>query len=63
MRVTKLTLGPYNNNVYVLADPQTGESVVIDASRSAGVVSKAIAKAVARHFELDDGPAQRKAAQ
>ena len=51
-------------NVFLdIAAAEPERCVVIDASRSAGVVSKAIAKAVARHFELDDGPAQRKAAQ
>ena len=44
MEVTKLAgLGPYNNNVYIITDPQTKESVVIDASHDAGVIANATA--------------------
>ena len=42
MEVKKLAgLGPYNNNVYIVSDPQTGESVVIDASHDAGPIAAA----------------------
>lgn len=41
MQVKKLTLGPYNNNVYILIDPQTNESVVIDASFDAEAIAAA----------------------
>ncbi len=41
MEVKKLTLGPYNNNVYILIDPQTNESVVIDASFDAEAITAA----------------------
>lgn len=42
MEVTKLAgLGPYNNNVYIVRDPATGEGVVIDASHDAGQIALA----------------------
>jgi glyoxylase-like metal-dependent hydrolase (beta-lactamase superfamily II) len=42
MEVTKLAgIGPYNNNVYIVTDPATNESVVIDASHDAGQIAAA----------------------
>lgn len=41
MRVTKLTLGPMNNNVYIVACEHTGESVIIDASFDAAQIAEA----------------------
>jgi glyoxylase-like metal-dependent hydrolase (beta-lactamase superfamily II) len=42
MEVTKLAgLGPYNNNVYIVTDPATNESVVIDASHDAARIAAA----------------------
>jgi glyoxylase-like metal-dependent hydrolase (beta-lactamase superfamily II) len=42
MDITKLAgLGPHNNNVYIVTDPATKESVVIDASHDAGQIATA----------------------
>ncbi len=38
MRITKLTLGPLNNNVYILTCEQSGTSVVVDASFDAEAI-------------------------
>ncbi|HVA20749.1 MAG TPA: MBL fold metallo-hydrolase [Candidatus Micrarchaeia archaeon] len=32
VRIRRLTVGPYRNNVYVVACPQTGDAVLIDAA-------------------------------
>ncbi|HKE97718.1 MAG TPA: MBL fold metallo-hydrolase [Actinomycetes bacterium] len=32
LAVTKLSVGPYDNNVYVLADPLAGEALLVDAA-------------------------------
>ena len=55
MRVTKLALGPYNNNVYIVADPQTGDSVVIDASHDAAQIAAATAGTTPRAILLTHG--------
>ena len=56
MEVTKLAgLGPYNNNVYIITDPQTKESVVIDASHDAGVIANATAGTTVKAILLTHG--------
>lgn len=41
MRVTKLTLGPMSNNVYILTDEGRNESVIVDASFDAATIAEA----------------------
>jgi glyoxylase-like metal-dependent hydrolase (beta-lactamase superfamily II) len=55
MLVTKLTLGPYDNNVYVVACERTGESVVIDASFDAAQIAAATAGTTVRAILLTHG--------
>lgn len=55
MRVTKLTLGPHDNNVYVVACEQTGASVVIDASFDAAPIVAATAGTTVRAILLTHG--------
>lgn len=55
MRVTKLTLGPHDNNVYVIACERTGESVVIDASFDAAPIVAATAGTQVRAILLTHG--------
>jgi glyoxylase-like metal-dependent hydrolase (beta-lactamase superfamily II) len=38
LSVTKLSVGPYDNNVYVLADRDAGEALLADAANEAGRV-------------------------
>jgi glyoxylase-like metal-dependent hydrolase (beta-lactamase superfamily II) len=33
--VTKLSVGPFDNNAYLLADPETGEALLVDAANEA----------------------------
>lgn len=35
LAVTKLSVGPYDNNVYLLADPDAGEALIVDAANEA----------------------------
>jgi glyoxylase-like metal-dependent hydrolase (beta-lactamase superfamily II) len=42
LAVTKLSVGPYDNNVYVLADPDAGEALLIDAANQAERVLEAL---------------------
>ena len=56
MEVNKLAgLGPYNNNVYIVTDPQSKESVVIDASHDAGVIAMATAGTTVKAILLTHG--------
>lgn len=56
MQVNKLAaLGPYNNNVYVVTDPQTNESVVIDASFDAEAIAAATAGTKVKAILLTHG--------
>jgi glyoxylase-like metal-dependent hydrolase (beta-lactamase superfamily II) len=55
MRVTKLALGPHDNNVYIVACEETGESVVIDASFDAGPIVAATAGTTPRAILLTHG--------
>ena len=55
MRVTKLTLGPHDNNVYIVACERTGESVVIDASFDAAPIVAATAGTTVRAILLTHG--------
>lgn len=41
-RIRKICVGPYENNVYVLACVSSGESVVIDAAAEAGRIVEAV---------------------
>lgn len=52
MQVTKLTLGPYDNNVYVVVCPRTKDSAVIDASFDAGRIAEAAAGTNVRYILL-----------
>ena len=55
MHVTKLTLGPHDNNVYVVACERTGESVVIDASFDAAPIVAATQGTTVRAILLTHG--------
>lgn len=55
MRVTKLTLGPHDNNVYIVACERTGESVVIDASFDAAPIVAATTGTRVRAILLTHG--------
>src|SRR3954469_24117663 len=55
MQVTKLTLGPYDNNVYIIAHERTGESVVVDASFDAAQIEAATAGTIVRAILLTHG--------
>jgi glyoxylase-like metal-dependent hydrolase (beta-lactamase superfamily II) len=35
LRVTKLSVGPFDNNAYLLADPEAGEALLVDAANEA----------------------------
>lgn len=52
MNVTKLTLGPMDNNIYVMTCPRTNDSVVIDASHDAGRIAEAAAGTTVRYILL-----------
>lgn len=55
MRVTKLTLGPLDNNVYIITCEHTGEGVIIDASSDATQIAKAAAGTKIRAILLTHG--------
>lgn len=55
MRLTKLALGPMDNNVYVVACERTGESVVVDASHDAAAIAQAAAGTTVRMILLTHG--------
>jgi glyoxylase-like metal-dependent hydrolase (beta-lactamase superfamily II) len=55
MKVTKLALGPLDNNVYVLACARTGESVVVDASHDAARIAEAAHSTTVRAILLTHG--------
>ncbi len=55
MQVTKLTLGPLANNVYVVACSRTHESVVIDASFDAAQIVAATAGTTPKAILLTHG--------
>jgi glyoxylase-like metal-dependent hydrolase (beta-lactamase superfamily II) len=55
LEVTKLTLGPHDNNVYVVACRRTGDSVVIDASHDAGRIVAATTGTTPRAILLTHG--------
>src|SRR5690242_11792308 len=52
MRVTKLSLGPLDNNVYVVVCPRTNESAVIDASHDAARIAEATDGTTPRYILL-----------
>jgi glyoxylase-like metal-dependent hydrolase (beta-lactamase superfamily II) len=55
MEVTKLALGPLDNNVYMLACARTGESVVVDASHDAARIADAARGTTVRSILLTHG--------
>src|SRR2546425_3891263 len=55
MKVTKLSLGPHDNNVYVIACTRTGESLVVDASHDAARIAEAAAGTSVRAILLTHG--------
>jgi glyoxylase-like metal-dependent hydrolase (beta-lactamase superfamily II) len=55
MRVTKLTLGPMSNNVYILTDERRNESVIVDASFDAAAIAEAAAGTNVRAILLTHG--------
>ncbi len=57
MQVTKITLGPMDNNVYVVVCPHTNESAVIDASHDAARIAEAAAGTSVQYILLTHGDA------
>jgi glyoxylase-like metal-dependent hydrolase (beta-lactamase superfamily II) len=57
MQVTKTTLGPMDNNVYVVVCPRTNESAVIDASHDAARIAEAAAGTSVQYILLTHGDA------
>ena len=57
MQATKLTLGPMDNNVYVVVCPATRESLVIDASHDAERIAAAMEGTTPRYILLTHGDA------
>ena len=57
MRVTKITLGPMDNNVYVVVCPRTNSSVVVDASYDAARIAEATAGTAVQSILLTHGDA------
>ena len=57
MQITKLELGPQNNNVYVVSCPRGGDSVVVDASHDAERIVAATAGTTVRAILLTHGDA------
>ena len=57
MQVTKLSLGPMDNNVYVVVCPRTKESAVVDASYDAARIAQATAGTTPRYILLTHGDA------
>ncbi len=55
MRVTKLTLGPLSNNVYILTNEARNESVIVDASFDADRIAEAAAGTNVRAILLTHG--------
>jgi glyoxylase-like metal-dependent hydrolase (beta-lactamase superfamily II) len=55
MRVTKLTLGPLSNNVYIITDEGRNESAIIDASFDAARIAEAAAGTTVRAILLTHG--------
>jgi len=55
MQVTKLTLGPMDNNVYVVVCPHTNESLVVDASHDAARIVAATEGTTPRYILLTHG--------
>ena len=43
LRIRTFVVGPYENNVYVVADPTTQAAVIIDAADEAGVILEQVA--------------------
>ena len=50
VQVTRLSVGPMDNNVYVLIDPTTRESIVIDAANDADRILAAVEGTTVRYI-------------
>ncbi len=57
MRIMKISLGPMDNNVYVVVDPRTNNSVVVDASHDAARIAEAVAGTSVQYILLTHGDA------
>lgn len=57
MQVTKLSLGPMDNNVYVVIDPATNNSAIVDASFDAARIAEAAAGTSIQYILLTHGDA------
>ncbi len=55
MAITKLALGPMDNNVYILVDDRTRHSVVVDASHDADRIAQAVMGTTVRYILLTHG--------
>lgn len=55
MPITKIALGPMDNNVYVVVSQNTNESVVVDASHDAARIAEAAAGTTVRSILLTHG--------
>jgi glyoxylase-like metal-dependent hydrolase (beta-lactamase superfamily II) len=55
MKVTKLALGPHDNNVYVVTCERTGEGFVVDASHDAARIAEVAAGTNVRAILLTHG--------
>lgn len=55
MPITKIALGPMDNNVYVVVSPSTQESVVVDASYDAARIAETAAGTTVRSILLTHG--------
>ncbi len=57
MQVTKISLGPMDNNVYVVVCPRTNNSAVVDASHDAARIAEAVAGTSVQYILLTHGDA------
>ena len=55
LEITKLTLGPMENNIYLVTCSRTHESVVVDASHDAARIAEAAAGTTVRSILLTHG--------
>ena len=55
LRIVKLSVGPMDNNVYVLICPETRESVIIDAANEANRILEAVKGTNVRYILLTHG--------
>lgn len=57
LQVTRLSVGPMDNNVYVLIDPATRESIVVDAANEADRILRAVEGTTVRYILQTHGHA------